>query len=247
LHKLRERVEIVFQSLPEYRFEWLLIDNASTDDSKNICLKFAAEDDRYRYIRFSRNFNPEASISAGYEYCHGDAAIIVFSDLQDPPELVPALIAKWEEGNDVVSGIVNKRSDSNLLYNLASRLLYFFLYVSSKPRITQNATDYKLLDRAVINALSAIRERDRFSRGLVNWTGYREAFVSFDRMPRQFGLSFASVWHRISFAITAITSFTTVPLRLIFVSGIALMLSASLFTAYRIFVNAGVKTHQWPE
>ena len=236
LPEFKRRIEAVFDGLPEYSYEVLLIDNCSTDGSREWCERVASEHDCWRYVRFSRNFKPETSIAVGFHYARGDAAIVVFSDLQDPPELIPEFIAKWEEGNDIVSGIVRKRSDANIFYNIASRAIYFILYFITSPRIERNATDFKLLDRCVVNALKKAQERVRYNRGLINWLGYRSHNLVYDRTPRQRGRSYASTWHRIDFAISAVTSFTIYPLRLIFLSGLALMGFSLCMIAYRLYI-----------
>lgn len=236
LAEFKERIERVFTGLHDYEFEVLLIDNCSTDSSLQWCLKAASENTNWKYIRFSRNFNSEASIATGYYYAKGDAAIVVFSDLQDPPELIPEFINKWENGCDVVNGVVEKRSDANLFYKFASKLIYILLYLMSSPRITKNATDFKLLDRAVINALNTMEERVRYSRGLIHWSGYKNGFISYDREPRKRGKSHASVWYRISFAINAITSFTVHPLRLILYAGTFLMFLSACLILYRLYI-----------
>ncbi len=235
LPEFHHRIEQVFAALPDYDYEVLLIDNCSTDGSQDWCMQAAERSSRWKYLRFSRNFNSETSIAAGFYYAAGDAAIVVFSDLQDPPEYIPEFLKQWETGFDVVSGVVQERHDANSVYKFASRAMYALLSRMTTPSIPQNATDFKLLDRAVINALNQLDERVRYNRGLINWAGYTQYFLPYNRSPREQGKSSANLWYRINFAIRIFTSFTIFPLRAVFFLGVFLMLSSGGFMIFHLY------------
>ncbi len=223
LPAFKSRLEDVFAKLPQYNFEVLLVDNGSCDSSQEWCTETARKNPDWRYLRFSRNFHSETSIAAGFHFARGDAAMVVFSDLQDPPEYIPQFLEKWNEGYDIVSGVVRDRQDANPFYKFASNFIYFLLHHLTSPKMPKGATDFKLLDRAVINALKSSEERIRFNRALINWLGYKNFYLTYDRKPRVKGKSYAGIWVRINLTINAITSFTPQPLRIIFFSGLFLL------------------------
>ncbi|HEX6985623.1 MAG TPA: glycosyltransferase family 2 protein, partial [Planctomycetaceae bacterium] len=173
----------------DYDYEVLLIDNDSSDGTGRVGQGLCARDARWRYLKFSRNFHVEGSIAAGLQYARGDAAIVLFSDLQDPPELIPAFVRKWEEGNDVVYGVVRDRGDDPLWRAFASRTLYRIVHALSDVEIVPNATDFRLLSRKAIDAMNLLGERNRYARGLAHWIGYRQTPIVYDRRPRTAGRS----------------------------------------------------------
>lgn len=205
---------VLQEKLPEYEYEVLLIDNCSIDATREVCHSICARDGRWRYLRFSRNFSSEISIAAGLRYSTGDAVIILFSDLQDPPELLPEFVRKWEEGNDIVCGLLKKREDGLWWKTLGARLAYSLLNSATDIHIPKNLTDYRLMARPVVNALNRLSERNRYFRGLAHWVGFKTATIEYERKPRMKGESKAPFWYLIDFTIRALTSFSIAPLRL---------------------------------
>lgn len=207
----------------DYDYEVLLIDNDSSDETGRVANEICLRDSRWRYLKFSRNFHVEGSIAAGLEYARGDAAMIIFSDLQDPPELLPTFFHKWEEGYDVVYGVVRERGNEPAWRTFASRSLYRIVHALSDVEIVPNATDFRLLSRKAIDALNEFGERNRYVRGLTHWIGFPQAAIEYDRRPRTAGESKANLFYAVNLAINAITCFSIRPLQLFSVAGMLAM------------------------
>lgn len=220
LDEAHRRITAVMEALP-HLYEVLVIDNGSTDGTEGVCEAICARDARWRYLRFSRNFGAEVSLAAGLRHAKGDAVINVFSDLQDPPELIPQMIAKWEEGHDVVYGIVERRSDTSWTKQRVAGLAYWLIWRLSECKIPPNASDFRLISRDAVDALNAFRENDRYLRGLVHWIGFRQTGIPYERASRQWGDTKASFWWCVRFALNAVISFSAAPLRLASYFGLA--------------------------
>lgn len=212
----------------KYSFEFIVLDNASDDNTRQIALDQAAKDDRWKYIRYSRNFGAEASILAGLDYCTGDAAILLFSDLQDPPEKIPEMLQLWEDGADVVYGVVRDRGDKSLFKSWGARVAYRLINRLTESKIPVDGTDYRLLDRSVVSILRQMREADRYFRGLVHWVGFKQVPFYYDRRPRMSGISTAGLKFCIKYAFNAIFCFSAIPMRISLIFGILLTV-CSLF------------------
>ena len=213
--------------------EWeiLFVDNCSTDKTKNEILRFAENDKRIKYIRFSRNFGPsvEASIDAGYRHASGDAIMVIYSDLQDPPELIPQFVEKWKSGFDVVYGVQETRTGEQLWRRIAVKNFYkIFKNLSDTPTMTDSG-DFKLISRRVLEALIEMPEKARFTRGLISWLGFPSVGIGYDRQPRDTGKSKANFLAISRTAITAVTSFSLKPLRILSGFGIVVTLLSLIF------------------
>lgn len=227
--RLEQEVRAVIDALP-HRFEIIVIDNASTDRTPQLIAEICARDPRWRYLRFSRDFTVEMSITAGYHHARGDAIIVLYSDLQDPPSLIPTFLAKWEEGYDVVYGTRTKRPGDPLWRNLAVMVAYRVISYFSDVPIPLNTGDFRLISRPVRDALEECGELNRYMRGLISWLGFRQIGVPYERRPRPAGESKAPFWHLVTFVLSAITSFSLKPLRLFSAFGF-LVMSVSLVAA----------------
>ncbi|MDE1169763.1 MAG: glycosyltransferase family 2 protein [Verrucomicrobium sp.] len=215
LPEVFRRVEAVAAVLqPRYDVEFLLMDNCSTDGTSALCREKCAQDDRYRYLRYSRNFGAEASMLAGLDHARGDAAVFVYTDLQDPPELIPEMAAKWEEGNEVVYGLVRRRNDYSLFKTVGAKIYYGLLRRLADIALPENATDFRLMDRKVLDALGQLRERDRYLRGLVHWVGFRQTGIPYDRSPRVHGETKYPIWTSVKFGLNAVFCFSSKPLQI---------------------------------
>lgn len=214
LPEVYRRVNAVISGLSEYNFTVLQIDNGSLDASGERCREFCKMDRRWKYIRFSRNFGIEASFFAGATYAEGDALLYLFSDLQDPPEKIPEMIEKWEQGFDVVYGVLTKRQDNQLFKSWGAFLAYRLIFLLSEYEIPVNATDFRLLSRRVIEVLKNCKERTRYMRGITHWAGFAQTSFPFERAPRRHGRSNAGLLFCIRYAFNAILSFSSKPLRL---------------------------------
>ena len=211
-----------------YEFEIIIIDNHSDDKTLDLAMGFCESDSRWKYIRFSKNYGLEASFEQGVNIASGDAAIFLFSDMQDPPELIPEFIAKWEQGNDVVYGVIEQRADGKYLEKIGAIVVHKLLNRLSDNVIPENSADYQLISRKVINALKNCNERNRYFRGLVHSIGFKKEPLSFTRRPRKNGKTKMDILFRIGYAFTSITAFSNKPLIIISLFGAILTLVSFL-------------------
>ena len=211
-----DEVTAVMASLP-YDYEVILIDNDSSDRTGvgSQWQTFRIDRDyRWRYVKFSRNFTVEASLAAGYRFARGDAALVLFGDLQDPPALIAEFLKKWEEGYEVVYGVIRHRHGDPLWKAWSARMLYRVVNYLSDVDIPNNATDFRLLSRRAIDALNQLGERNRYIRGFSHWIGFKQCPIVFDRRPRTAGKSKAPFFYLLNLAANAITCFSIKPLQL---------------------------------
>jgi len=220
--RLESELLAALEPLP-YEFEFIVVDNSSTDATGTLVKEICSRDRRWHYVRFSRNFSVEASISAGYRAARGDAIVVLYSDLQDPPDAIPALLAKWEEGWDVVYGVRTVRPGDPRWRNAAVRLAYRAINRLSDVSIPPDVGDFRLITRQVRDALDQCGERNRYTRGLIAWLGFRQVGVHYERRPRTTGRSKAPLLDLIVFVFTAITSFSLKPLRLFTIFGFVML------------------------
>jgi glycosyltransferase involved in cell wall biosynthesis len=222
----------------EYDYELIYVDNCSQDNSVLLVLDQIKENSKIKYIKMSRNFGPsvEASISAGLENCSGDAAIILYSDLQDPPEVMVQFIKEWEQGFDVVYGRQVKRKGDPVWRNFLVRSYYRIFAFLSDVDLPSNSGDFRLVNRKVIDALNSIPEKARYFRGLSSWVGFKSLAVDYEREPRLSGKSTANLFVITRTAFTAITSFSVKPLRIITFFGFGSLITSVIFTGI-LFVN----------
>jgi dolichol-phosphate mannosyltransferase len=221
LPRVYDEVSAVFAGLP-YDYEVLLLDNASTDDTPRLAREFCRQDQRWRYLRSSRDFSVEGSLAAGLRMARGDAAVVLFSDLQDPPERIPDLLARWEAGNDVVYGVLEAREHEPFWKSWGAKFVYRFLGKFASHTIPPNATDFRLLSRRAIDALNQCPERFRYFRGLSHWIGFRSCALSYTRRPRLAGTSQASLAVMFHLAGNALTGFSLAPLRACLATGLTI-------------------------
>ena len=194
-------------------FELLFIDDGSSDRTLEVIRAAAARDPRVRGLSLSRNFGKEAALSAGLDHSRGLAVIPLDVDLQDPPEAIAPMLAKWREGNDVVYGVRDNRESDSLPKRLTADLYYRAHNRLSSDKIPEHAGDFRLLDRRVVDVIIAMPERNRFMKGLFAWAGFRSAAVLYHREERKVGTTKFNYWKLWTLAIDGITSASTVPLR----------------------------------
>lgn len=212
----------------KHKYEILFVDDGSKDDSAKILCEIAKEKPNVKVIQFARNFGKEAAVSAGLHNTQGDAAVILDADMQMPPSLIGEFVAKWERGAEVVVGVFASRN-MQFLRRTGAKIFYKIMQKIAHTQITPHATDYRLLDREVIDAFNNLPERNRNTRGLIDWIGFERDYVYFEQAPRLHGrptYSFASL---VTLAVNSFTSYSLVPLRLAgYLGGIILALSIPL-------------------
>ncbi len=211
-----ERVINVTKTLPAYDFEIIYVDNASTDKSYNVYKTLVAQDSRVHILRMSRNFgNSQPSLLAGIRYASGDSVILLCGGLQDPPELIPALVQKWQEGFQVVYGIAKKRKDNGIIRRICYKGFYRVFKALSYLDIPLDSGDFSLIDRQVIDIIKALPEKNIYLRGLRTWVGFNQTGVEYQRNERLHGKSSNSFWANFWWAKQAIINFSYRPLEYI--------------------------------
>jgi polyisoprenyl-phosphate glycosyltransferase len=213
---LRETNRRLIAALSEISpsFEIVYIDDGSTDSTPDLLREMQLQDERVRAIRFSRNFGHQIAITAGLEHARGAAVVIMDADLQDPPEVIVQFFRAWLDGYDVVYGIRTEREGEGAFKRWTAKLFYRFISRLSDTAIPLDTGDFRLMDRAVVDALLSMPERDRFVRGMVSWLGFSQVAVQYRRAPRLAGVTKFSFFKMIRFATDGILSFSIVPLRL---------------------------------
>jgi glycosyltransferase involved in cell wall biosynthesis len=214
--------------------EIIFVNDGSTDDSLARLLALAERDPRVRVVDLSRNFGKEVALAAGLERARGDAVIPIDADLQHPPELIPALIDKWREGFEIVNAVRAARADIGPARRLANRAFYALLDRVTTVPIPRGVGDFRLLSRPVVVALNRLPERTRFMKGLFAWIGFRSAEVAYDVAPRHAGATKWSSRRLRLLAIDAITSFSSVPLKVWSAVGVVLAGLAFCYGAYLV-------------
>lgn len=220
------------------RYEIVFVDDGSSDGTWPGLEQHAAADPRLRALRLSRNFGKERALTAGLDCCRGDAVVPIDVDLQDPPELIPQFIAKWREGYDVVYGVRSRRTGDSLLKRTSAGAFYRLINLMTEVRIPTNAGDFRLMDRAVVEAVKTFPERNRFMKGLFAWVGFRQVGILYDRPERFRGSTKWNYWRLWNFAIDGITGFTTVPLRLWSYFGVVIALASFLYAVFLVLRTA---------
>ncbi|WP_066739279.1 glycosyltransferase family 2 protein [Cupriavidus sp. D384] len=207
------RVVPVLESVPGTRFEIVCVNDGSSDDTLARLIEVSRRDARVRVIDLTRNFGKEAALTAGIDEAFGDAVIPIDADLQDPPELIPVMVEKWRDGAEVVLAQRSSRATDTFLKRVTATAYYRVHNWMSELKIPENVGDFRLMDRAVVNALKQLPERHRFMKGLFAWVGFSTAIVQYERAPRSAGESKFSGWRLWNLALEGITSFSTLPLR----------------------------------
>ena len=210
-----ERVSPILDAIAEREsWEILFIDDGSGDATLVAIAAARAKDARVRAISLSRNFGKEAALSAGLDYAQGRAVIPMDVDMQDPPEVLPDMVAKWREGYEMVFGVRRRRKTDPLMKRLTAGLYYRAHNWVSSDKIPENVGDFRLMDRSVVDVIRQLPERNRVMKGLFAWAGFKQAAVEYDRAERDHGLTNFSYWKLWTLALDGITSASTIPLRI---------------------------------
>lgn len=216
--ELFRRVSEVMNSTGR-EWELVLVDDGSTDGSTDLIRALAKKDKRVRPVIFARNFGHQIAVTAGLDYCRGEAAIIIDADLQDPPEVMLELIEKWREGYEVVYALRTEREGETFFKKATAAAFYKIIYRITDVKIPMNTGDFRLLDRKVVDVMNQMRERHRFLRGLSAWVGYKTIAVPYKRAARFAGKTKYPLKKMVKLALTAVTSFSYMPLQIAMVFG----------------------------
>jgi dolichol-phosphate mannosyltransferase len=230
------------QRLP-YEFEVILVDDGSRDDSARIIRGLADSDPDVRALELARNFGKEAAVSAGLHAAKGDAAVVMDADLQMPPRLLGDFIAEWEDGADIVVGVFASRSMS-FVRRTGAAIFYRIMGAIGNSKITPHATDYRLLDRQVLNVFKRLTEHNRITRGMIDWLGFKRAFVPFEQEARRHGKPTYSMSKLIALAMNSFTSYSLIPLKIAGYLGVTI-LSLSVPAGIFMYVERYILGDPW--
>jgi dolichol-phosphate mannosyltransferase len=224
-----------------WRYEFIFVDDGSTDNSLSILEELARQDSQVKVISFSRNFGHQIAITAGCDHCSGKYAVIMDSDMQDPPELIPQLIAKADEGFDVVYAVRKNRQAETWFKKTSASLFYRIFAVFSNIPMPLDTGDFRLINRKVLQTLRGLKEKNRFMRGLVSWVGFKQTGILYDRESRQAGNTKYHLFKMMNLSVDGIVSFSTVPLKLASLLGLIISVLSFLLGLYciglKLFTN----------
>lgn len=239
---IKSSIRVIENVLIEHglTYEFILVDDGSKDNTWSQLKSLAGGNANMTAIRLSRNFGKESAICAGLEYAKGDMVLVMDADLQHPPGLIPQMVDAWLEGYDVIEGIKHSRGKENIIYKLCARFFYYIIYKSSDINLGQ-ASDYKLLDRKVVEAWKKLPERAIFFRGMFAWLGFERKEIEFDVAQRVNGTTKWSLLRLLRLAVNAITSYTSVPLHCITLLGIIMFFGSAILGIQTLFMKLSGK------
>jgi len=235
--------EIIHESLAEVlevlekarlSFELVCVDDGSSDGSGELLDREAEADPRIVAVHFSRNFGKEAALSAGLEAARGRAVVLMDADLQHPPSVIPQMVEHWRQGAEVVEAVKEDRGKESLPYRLMARTFYLLMGRTAGESLRQSS-DFKLLDRQVVDAVLACPERRRFFRGLIAWVGFQAVRIPFQVQPRRGGRTKWSRQALVAYSIRNLVAFSSMPLRVVALAGIATVGAAALLAVETLY------------
>jgi len=231
LDKFYERTIKVIKQLTT-NYEIIFINDGSTDNTLNVMLKLSEKDNNILVIDLSRNFGKELALTAGIDASTGDAVVPIDADLQDPPELIKDMWAKWKEGFDVVYATRTTRQGESFLKKFTAKMFYILMSKIVVINIPKNTGDFRLMDKKVVEALKELRERNRFMKGLFSWVGFKQYSLLYVREPRFAGKTKFKFFKLLDFAVDGITSFTYSPLRIASFLGFITFLFSMIYALF---------------
>lgn len=234
------RTNAVMKKLAE-SYELIIVDDGSSDQTVDTLLRHAAKDKHIRPILFARNFGHQIAVTAGMDYARGHAVILIDADLQDPPELIPELVANWRDGFEVVYAVRRQRKGESFFKKFTAAFFYRLINRITDINIPLDTGDFRLMDRRVVDVLNQMREHHRFLRGMSAWVGFRQVGVPYDRAPRFAGETHYTLGRMFKLALTAITGFSFFPLQLAtylgFISAGIALIAIPVVIALRLLGN----------
>ena len=228
-----QEITRVAGEMPDYAFEFLFVDDGSKDWTMKVVKEMAEQDERVKYLSFSRNFGKEAAMYAGFSHAKGDYVTLMDADLQDPPALLPEMVkAIEEEGYDSVATRRVTRKGEPPIRSFFARRFYALMRRISKTEIVDGARDYRLMTRQFVNSLLELGEYNRFSKGLYGWVGYKTKWLEYENIERAAGETKWSFWKLLLYSIEGIVAFSEAPLAIAAVSGLLFCFMAFLFIVF---------------
>ena len=233
---LKERMGEVLKQNPDYNWEFLLVNDGSSDHTLQQMMRLHREDLHYNYLDLSRNYGKEIAMMAGFDYAKGDAVIVMDADMQHPIDVIPEMLQYWEQGYDDVYA-TRQDSKESWLKRKTSHWYYEVLQSVTKVPIQKDTGDFRLLDRSCVEALKQMRETERNTKGMYSWIGFRKKGIGYKQLERQAGESKWSTRALMHLALNGIMSYTTAPLRLASVLGLIVSFAAFLYLIYIIVIT----------
>ncbi len=231
-------IKKIMDSLNNYSYEIICVDDGSNDDTLSILKKYSSADSRIKIISFSRNFHKEAAITAGFNNCSGKCSILIDADLQHPVDLIPQFLDEYEKGNDIVFGIKNNRSCDNFFKRFTAGIFYKIYNKLLNKNMPKNASDFILLDRKVIDTFNTYKEKNRFTRGLIYSLGFKTSRIEYSINQRAQGKTKWNYWKLWNFALDGITSFSTLSIRIWTYVGCILEIISIAYMFYSLTADA---------
>lgn len=219
-----------------YQFEFIVVDNGSVDNTFDLLVKARKTEKRIKILRLVKNATCDGGIVAGLTYAKGDAAIVMMADLQDDPALIPQFLKKWEQGYAIVYGIVKKRKNVRFTRRLGTFIFYKLMTLLTQGFLPENVSDFRLMDKKAYTIITKLPEHNKFFRGLVMWTGFKQIGIPFDRPKRFAGKSKAYFFTVLTVAINGVIAFTNLPLRISWLF-VLLFLGLALFSLFQGFTQ----------
>jgi dolichol-phosphate mannosyltransferase len=216
-------------------YELIFVNDGSRDATAKIARSICDSDSNVKFLDFSKNFGHQIAITAGMDYSSGDAVVVIDADLQDPPEIIPEMIKKWQEGYEVVFGKRIKRQGETFFKKLTAKIFYRFLKSMTEVDIPVDTGDFRLIDRKVCDALKAVNEKSRYVRGIISWLGFKHTGVEFIREKRFAGETKYPLKKMLKFAFDAITSFSYKPLKLASYAGVTISIVSFVYLLVVIY------------
>jgi dolichol-phosphate mannosyltransferase len=234
---LIQALDFAVESEPNYFWEYILVNDGSPDNTMDVLEYFSKHHARCKVVDLSRNFGKEIALTAGLRYTSGDAVICLDADLQHPPKYIPEFLRLWEKGFDIISALRKRTEKQTLFRKLTSHLYYWIMNRFTDLDMASQTTDFRLLDRKVVNAMEEIGERQRIFRGLIDWLGFKKTSIEFEAPLRGAGDASYSLNKLLSLAVDSFVSHSTLPLKLIGMVGFAVSASSSILLAWMLSVR----------
>jgi polyisoprenyl-phosphate glycosyltransferase len=231
-----DRLKSVMQD-NNIRYEFIFVNDGSKDKTLDILTEIADRDSQAKIVNFARNFGHQTAVTAGVDFASGDAIIIIDADLQDPPEVIPALISKWKEGYEIVYAKRKKRTGETKFKLLTAKYFYKFLNYMSDIDIPKDTGDFRIIDRKAADVFKSMTERNRFVRGMFSWVGFNQTFIEYERDERFAGETKYPLKKMIKFASDGIIAFSTKPLKSVMTLGFFSVLVSFLVLVYAISIK----------
>jgi len=233
---LYQRLTVVMNKITN-NYEMIFVDDCSSDNSFKLLQNLHVKDSRVKILKFTKNNGHQIAVTSGLEYATGKAIIIMDADLQDPPELIPQFIKKHDEGYEIVYAQREKRDGDSIFKKLTAYLFYRIMKYLVNIDIPIDVGDFRLIDRKVANSLNSMHERNKFLRGLISWTGYKQIGIKFVRDARNSGETKYTVTKMLKLAFDGICSFSNIPLRFATILGITISFLSFLLGVWALYIN----------